>query len=70
MDYDGLMRAADFLKAEVDAAPALGIIIGTGLEGILDSVDVSTEVRYEDIPGFDNIIVRWIVNPILFLPDR
>ena len=51
-DYELLIEARDYIRSQTDIDFLLGIIIGTGLEGILDSVEVDKEIPYTDIPGF------------------
>lgn len=52
IDYELLTEAKEYIRSETDLEFRLGIIIGTGLEGILESVETDTEVPYADIPGF------------------
>lgn len=45
-------EAAQFIRLRVDANPTLGIILGTGLGGLVEDINVSTIVNYEEIPHF------------------
>ncbi|HZE74655.1 MAG TPA: purine-nucleoside phosphorylase [Gemmatimonadales bacterium] len=50
--YDDIQRAADAVRAHAAPAPAVGIILGTGLGGLAGEIAVATAVPYESIPGF------------------
>ena len=50
--YKQLQESVQFLKSAGMEAPQIGIVLGTGLNKILDSVDVKVSVSYADIPHF------------------
>jgi purine-nucleoside phosphorylase len=50
--YDDIQRAADAVRAHAAPAPAVGIILGTGLGGLAGEIAVAAAVPYESIPGF------------------
>jgi purine-nucleoside phosphorylase len=66
MDIKKVDEARDYIAAQTDLKPRLGIIIGTGLEGILDSVEVQAEIPYTDIPGFVNVTVAAHAGNLVF----
>ncbi len=43
---------SDFLKKITDLQPETGIILGTGLGGLAEQIDIAESVSYEDIPNF------------------
>ena len=45
-------EAVDYLSATVANVPATGIILGTGLGGVVNEMDIESVVAYEDIPHF------------------
>ncbi|MDX1445011.1 purine-nucleoside phosphorylase [Lishizhenia sp.] len=45
-------EAVSFLQNKVDFQPEFGIILGTGLGGLVKEITISHEVSYEDIPHF------------------
>jgi len=45
-------EAVDFLKNKTAIRPTVGIILGTGLGGLVNEIEVVDEVSYEDIPHF------------------
>ncbi len=57
MNAEGVRESAEYIKGRISGSPVLGIIIGTGLEGILKSVEIDTQLRYSGIPGFVNTTV-------------
>jgi purine-nucleoside phosphorylase len=48
-----IQRIADHLKkATKDFAPESGVILGSGLSGLADAIDVDHAIAYKDIPEF------------------
>jgi purine-nucleoside phosphorylase len=45
-------ETATFLKSKGFMAPDVGIVLGTGLGGLVSKIQVSSEVDYTDIPNF------------------
>lgn len=41
-----------FLKTKVSSSPKIGIILGTGLGGLVEDIDTEIIIPYEDIPDF------------------
>jgi purine-nucleoside phosphorylase len=49
---DELNRAVEAVRAEAgDGVPRCGIVLGTGLGGLADAMEVDTAIPYERIPG-------------------
>ena len=44
--------AADFLRAKNIIQPAIGIVLGTGLQQLINYIDVEQTISYADILGF------------------
>lgn len=42
----------EFIQTKVDTSPELGIILGTGLGGLVNEIEVEASIPYEDIPEF------------------
>ncbi|MDP2424526.1 MAG: purine-nucleoside phosphorylase [Bacteroidales bacterium] len=42
----------EYLKPRIDYAPEVGIVLGTGLGGLISEIDVDVSIPYQDIPGF------------------
>jgi len=45
-------ESSNFIKEKVAFNPEIGIILGTGLGGLAEEIDVFTSVNYKDIPHF------------------
>ena len=41
-----------YIKSKIDFKPFFGIILGSGLGGLADVIDVVDRISYSDIPGF------------------
>ena len=50
--YEKLIRARDAVRAKTDFQPRIGLILGSGLGPVAETMDVVTAVDYKDIPGF------------------
>jgi purine-nucleoside phosphorylase len=50
--YEDIRRAVDAVRARSSLAPAVGIILGTGLGGLAEEIMVEASAPYETIPGF------------------
>jgi purine-nucleoside phosphorylase len=49
---DKVTEAVAALKRHIDYQPQIGIILGSGLGGLVDEIENSVSVRFEDIPHF------------------
>lgn len=47
-----IKSAADFIKERTAFEPETGIILGTGLGGLVQEIDIAFSIPYEDIPNF------------------
>lgn len=47
-----IKESATFLKSKITINPKIGIVLGSGLGGLIDEVDIITEILYKDIPNF------------------
>ncbi|QDV61254.1 purine-nucleoside phosphorylase [Crateriforma conspicua] len=50
--YDKIQDACQVIRQHFDATPRVGIILGTGLGGLVGDIDVQATIAYEDIPHF------------------
>src|SRR3954468_8345994 len=50
--YDQTQAAADSIRQASGLEPDVAIILGTGLGGLADEIQLDTAVPYEEIPGF------------------
>lgn len=47
-----IQKTASFVLDRVGFTPDIGIILGTGLGGLVDEIDIHASLEYSDIPGF------------------
>jgi purine-nucleoside phosphorylase len=47
-----IQETVSHIKSEVDLQPEIGIILGTGLGGMVKEIDIDTVLEYEHIPNF------------------
>ena len=50
--YDKIQDAATKIRGEFSDRPRVGIILGTGLGGLVEDIDVEATIPYGDIPSF------------------
>jgi purine-nucleoside phosphorylase len=50
--YEKIQDACKKIRSEFSQRPAVGIILGTGLGGIVDEIDVEATIDFEQIPHF------------------
>lgn len=50
--FDKIQETAAFLKGKINSTPQTGIILGSGLGGLVDLVTPEIEISYADIPHF------------------
>jgi len=50
--FERIQESVEFIKGKSGVTPAFGIILGTGLGRLADSIDVQTEIPYDQIPHF------------------
>lgn len=49
---DEIREAAQFISSKTELQPTIGIILGTGLGSLVDGINLSATVEYENIPHF------------------
>lgn len=52
MFYDKIQESVSYIKAQTDIKPTVGIILGSGLGSLVDSVENSVVIPYHNIPQF------------------
>ena len=50
--YDKVSASADYIRQHAPLAPTVGIILGSGLGGLVDAMTDKTVIPYGDIPHF------------------
>lgn len=49
---DSIRQAADFIRSQTSITPAIGIILGTGLNALANDINVEQQLPYDRIPHF------------------
>lgn len=49
---ENIRKTADFLSQQCQDKPKIGIILGTGLGGLVGEIDIDVSIPYEEIPDF------------------
>jgi len=47
-----IKESAQFIQSKTNLKPTIGIILGTGLGGLVKEIEILHEISYEDIPHF------------------
>ena len=60
-----IKESAEFLQNKTNSQPKVGIILGTGLGGLVNEIDIKHSISYKDIPNFPLSTVeghQWKIN--------
>lgn len=52
MTLEQIQSTACYIKSKAEFEPEVGIILGSGLGGLADSIEVKASIAYKDIPNF------------------
>jgi purine-nucleoside phosphorylase len=47
-----IKESSEFLQKKTNCSPQIGIILGTGLGGLVNEIEIEYSISYEDIPNF------------------
>ncbi|MBQ1214529.1 MAG: purine-nucleoside phosphorylase, partial [Tidjanibacter sp.] len=47
-----IKASAEYIKAKVGFEPEVGIILGTGLGGLVEKIEIEAALPYSEIPNF------------------
>lgn len=61
-----IQETADFLKSKTKVVPRIGIILGTGLGGLVKEIEISGTISYETIPNFPVSTVESHAGKLIF----
>ncbi|MBC8125249.1 MAG: purine-nucleoside phosphorylase [Candidatus Kapabacteria bacterium] len=50
--FESIQESVSFIRSVTDSKPRIGVILGTGLGGLVGQVNVSATIPYDDIPHF------------------
>ena len=51
-NYGEVTASADYILSQTQIRPKIGIVLGTGLQNLVSSVQIEKEFSYQDIPNF------------------
>ncbi|MDO5422693.1 MAG: purine-nucleoside phosphorylase [Eubacteriales bacterium] len=52
MFYDMVKESAEYIRQKTERRPTIGVILGSGLGGLVDIMEEKTVIPYSDIPHF------------------
>uniref|UniRef100_A0A3Q3JN64 Purine nucleoside phosphorylase n=1 Tax=Monopterus albus TaxID=43700 RepID=A0A3Q3JN64_MONAL len=64
--YEDCMATADWLMAQTDIRPTVGIVCGSGLGGLADTLKDQVAFNYKDIPNFPQSTVHGHAGRLVF----
>lgn len=53
MILEQINKTVDFIRTKTSSKPSVGIILGTGLGGLVHEISVECEIPYQEIPNFE-----------------
>lgn len=56
--YDKVKESADYIRSKINAENAIAMILGSGLGGLVDSIENKEYISYMDIPNFPKSTVK------------
>jgi len=59
-------ESADYIRSKTTINPSIGIILGTGLGGLVNEINIVDEIPYEDIPNFPVSTVKGHSGKLIF----
>ncbi|WP_330404402.1 purine-nucleoside phosphorylase [Vallitalea okinawensis] len=56
--YEKVLESVDYIKNQTEYKPRIGIILGSGLGGLVDTMEGKEYIDYKDIPNFPQSTVK------------
>ncbi len=56
--YEKVLESSNFIKSQSKSSPKIGIILGSGLSGLIDIIKDKEIITYESIPHFPAVTVK------------
>jgi purine-nucleoside phosphorylase len=66
MQHSLIIETAQFLQSKQVRQPLVGIVLGTGLNSLIDEIKVSASISYNDIPHFPVSTVEFHKGQLIF----
>ena len=51
MDIKMVMESVDYIKSKLNFVPEIGVILGSGLGDMADTVEERTVIKYSEVPN-------------------
>ena len=64
--YNKIIESVEYIKSKVDSNPEVGVILGSGLGDLVDSVEDMKFIEYKDIPNFPVSTVKGHEGKLVF----
>lgn len=64
--YDRIQVTTQFIQSKIDVNPTVGIVLGSGLGGLIDVVNITSEISYTNIPNFPVSTVEGHAGKLVF----
>ncbi|MBC36081.1 MAG: purine-nucleoside phosphorylase [Bacteroidetes bacterium] len=59
-------KTVEFINTKIDQQPKIGIILGTGLGGLVEEIEIEHNLPYEEIPEFPVSTVKGHAGSLIF----
>ncbi len=66
MKIQAIQQAVDFIKSRVQTVPETGIILGTGLSGMIKMIEIEATINSNEIPHFVKATVETHAGKLIF----
>jgi len=66
MSISKFKESADYIQSRTNVKPSIGIILGTGLGGLVKEINIIDEIDYKDIPHFPVSTVKGHSGKLIF----
>ncbi len=66
MFYEKVKESADYIQSKTTAKPTIGIILGSGLGALVDTIEDKEVIAYGDIPNFPQSTVAGHAGNLVF----
>lgn len=64
--YDKVQESVTFIRSRTSASPEIGIILGSGLGSLAESVEKTLEIQYKELPHFPISTVQGHEGKLIF----
>lgn len=67
LELEKILETVDFINSKTDSfEPLAGIVLGSGLGGLAEDIDIQHEIPYEEIPNFPVSTVKGHAGKLVF----